>query len=130
MSFRLLTRYSIARSFRLPTLARDQASPSTVLCGILNQLKEAGIVRDLRPKLGRRGAILVFPDLLEIVEDSVVLQDALILFVLHKRQFMLHKLVCVASATHKPVCVAENGVLCHTNALVWHGCNTNRGGAR
>ena len=52
-----------------PDFSTRSGIPKHSALRILNQLKERGIVRDLRPKLGRRGAILVFPDLLKIVEE-------------------------------------------------------------
>ncbi|MFC2038025.1 Fic family protein [Chloroflexota bacterium] len=36
---------------------------------ILRQLKEIGIVRDMRPQRGRRGAVMIFAELLQIVEE-------------------------------------------------------------
>ena len=36
---------------------------------ILRQLKETGTVHDLRPRRGRRAAVMVFAELVQIVEE-------------------------------------------------------------
>jgi len=44
--------------------------PLRPLLRILKTLKEEGFVGDLRPKRGRRAAVLAFPDLIEITEKG------------------------------------------------------------
>jgi Fic family protein len=43
--------------------------PRNTALRILRQLKEINVVHDLRPKRGRRGAIMVFAELLQIAEE-------------------------------------------------------------
>jgi Fic family protein len=54
--------------FQIPDFGTRSGIPKHSALRILNELRSNGIVRDLRLKQGRRGAILSFPDLLEIVE--------------------------------------------------------------
>ena len=55
--------------FRGADFAQRSGIPLRSAVRILNTLKESGIVRDLRPKRGRRGAVMVFPELLQITEE-------------------------------------------------------------
>ena len=55
--------------FQSRGFANRSGIPKDSALRILNNLKQNDIVRDLRPKRGRRGAIMIFSELVQITEE-------------------------------------------------------------
>ncbi len=58
--------------FSAPVFTRHSGIPAPTARRFLGVLRDEGVIRDIRPGRGRRGAILAFPALLDIVEGREV----------------------------------------------------------
>lgn len=58
--------------FRTSDFVRATQIPKQTAMPLLRQIKEAGLLKNLREASGRRAAIMVFPDLLEITEGKKI----------------------------------------------------------